>query len=200
MPLTAKGTEILSKMEKTYGSEEKAKQVFYASLNSGTITGVDSAKLDAACTVMDAVAGIVRGDAELPYQTGLKADWKVEQRGRAWFAIGTGLGGERFAVKKGTQWEADKYARTMNENAREAEEGNRRFVAERKAEADRIRAGRAEKRGAQGMFKFDSARLDAACSKMDALNKREMFRKGQEFAQARCGLDAACAMMDSITK
>lgn len=85
MPLTAKGTEILSSMQKQYG-EDKGKKVFYASKTSGAITGVDSAK------------------------------------------------------------------------------------------------------------------LDAACSKMDALNKREMFRKGQEFAQARCGLDAASAMMDSITK
>jgi hypothetical protein len=42
MPLTAKGSEIKSAMEKTYGSEEKAEQVLYASKNAGTITGIDS--------------------------------------------------------------------------------------------------------------------------------------------------------------
>ena len=46
MPLTSKGQEILANMEKTYGSEEKAKSVFYASRNAGKITGVDSARPD----------------------------------------------------------------------------------------------------------------------------------------------------------
>ncbi len=41
MPLTAKGSEILSHMEKTYGAE-KGKSVFYASRNAGKITGVDA--------------------------------------------------------------------------------------------------------------------------------------------------------------
>ncbi len=39
MPLTEKGREIKSAMTKQYG-EEKGKQVFYASANKGTITGV----------------------------------------------------------------------------------------------------------------------------------------------------------------
>jgi len=43
MPLTAKGEEILHNMEQTYGSEAKAKSVFYASKNAGKITGVDEA-------------------------------------------------------------------------------------------------------------------------------------------------------------
>jgi uncharacterized protein len=43
MPLTAKGKSILEEMIKTYGSEEKAKEVFYASKNAGKITGVDEA-------------------------------------------------------------------------------------------------------------------------------------------------------------
>ena len=47
MPLTHKGEEVLHSMEKTYGSEKKAKQVLYASKNAGKITGIDSAKLDA---------------------------------------------------------------------------------------------------------------------------------------------------------
>lgn len=38
MPLTQKGTNILKKMQETYGAE-KGKQVFYASQNKGTITG-----------------------------------------------------------------------------------------------------------------------------------------------------------------
>jgi 8-oxo-dGTP pyrophosphatase MutT (NUDIX family) len=43
MPLTKKGEEILAKMTSEYG-EEKGKEVFYASRNSGKITGVDSAE------------------------------------------------------------------------------------------------------------------------------------------------------------
>ena len=39
-PLTKKGNEIMSSMKKSYG-EKKAKQVFYASRNSGKIKGVD---------------------------------------------------------------------------------------------------------------------------------------------------------------
>jgi hypothetical protein len=42
MPLTEKGTEIMSHMRKEYGSPEKAKEVFYASKNAGKITGVDT--------------------------------------------------------------------------------------------------------------------------------------------------------------
>jgi hypothetical protein len=42
MPLTAKGQEILANMEKRYG-EKKGKEVFYASRNKGTISGVDNA-------------------------------------------------------------------------------------------------------------------------------------------------------------
>jgi hypothetical protein len=40
MPLTAKGTEILSAMQKEYGAE--GERVFYASRNAGVISGVDS--------------------------------------------------------------------------------------------------------------------------------------------------------------
>jgi hypothetical protein len=45
MPLTEKGNEILHNMEKTYSSPKKAEQVFYASRNAGTISGVDSVPL-----------------------------------------------------------------------------------------------------------------------------------------------------------
>ena len=41
MPLTAKGNEILSNLEKEYGAE-KGKQVLYAGKNKGTFTGIDS--------------------------------------------------------------------------------------------------------------------------------------------------------------
>lgn len=41
MPLTSKGEEILANMRKQYGSDKKAKQVFYASKNAGKITGVE---------------------------------------------------------------------------------------------------------------------------------------------------------------
>ena len=42
MPLTSKGQSILKSMEEHYGSEDKAKQVLYASKNAGKITGIDS--------------------------------------------------------------------------------------------------------------------------------------------------------------
>jgi len=40
MPLTAKGKTILGRMKRQYG-EKKARRVFYASRNKGTILGVD---------------------------------------------------------------------------------------------------------------------------------------------------------------
>jgi hypothetical protein len=40
MPLTAKGEKIMAAMKEKYG-EEKGEEVFYASKNKGTITGVD---------------------------------------------------------------------------------------------------------------------------------------------------------------
>lgn len=43
MPLTKKGQKIKSAMEKQYGAE-KGEDVFYASKNKGTITGVDRPK------------------------------------------------------------------------------------------------------------------------------------------------------------
>jgi len=63
MPLTAKGREVLHQMEQTYPTEKKAEEVFYASKNSGRITGVDAAEktgLDeiiAACESFDANHG-----------------------------------------------------------------------------------------------------------------------------------------------
>ena len=41
MPLTSKGQKILSSMKNTYGSEKKAKSVFYASINKGNIKGAE---------------------------------------------------------------------------------------------------------------------------------------------------------------
>lgn len=40
MPLTRKGTKIKKAMQKHYGAA-KGEQVFYASANKGTITGVE---------------------------------------------------------------------------------------------------------------------------------------------------------------
>ena len=40
MPLTKKGTKIMSAMTQEYGAK-KGKQVFYASRNKGKISGVD---------------------------------------------------------------------------------------------------------------------------------------------------------------
>ena len=44
MPLTSKGKKIKKAMLKTYKSENKADEVFYASRNAGKITGVDKAR------------------------------------------------------------------------------------------------------------------------------------------------------------
>ena len=55
MPLTAKGNEILSHLEKEYG-EEKGKQVLYAGKNKGTFTGIDAA--------LDRVVDAILADAD----------------------------------------------------------------------------------------------------------------------------------------
>ena len=44
MPLTSKGTKIMSSMTKQYGSAKKGKQVFYASASAGKIKGVHGKK------------------------------------------------------------------------------------------------------------------------------------------------------------
>lgn len=43
MPLTKKGTKILSRMKEQYGAK-KAKQVFYAMIAEGKITGAEGRK------------------------------------------------------------------------------------------------------------------------------------------------------------
>lgn len=40
MPLTAKGAKILKQMQKTYGVK-RGKEIFYKSINTGKITGVE---------------------------------------------------------------------------------------------------------------------------------------------------------------
>jgi len=41
MPLTSAGLKTLGSMAKTYGSKKKAKEVFYASINSGKLKGME---------------------------------------------------------------------------------------------------------------------------------------------------------------
>jgi hypothetical protein len=53
MPLTKKGKKILASMEETYGDDEKAKRVFYASANAKKIIGVHKAQ-DGLVAVADA--------------------------------------------------------------------------------------------------------------------------------------------------
>ena len=43
MPITKKGSKIMRNMKKQYGTK-KGKQVFYASANKGTISGVHGKK------------------------------------------------------------------------------------------------------------------------------------------------------------
>lgn len=52
MPLTEKGHEIMAAMKKEYG-ESKGEEVFYASRNAGTITGVDRSAYDFGPVDMD---------------------------------------------------------------------------------------------------------------------------------------------------
>ena len=58
MPLTEKGEKIKSAMKKEYGAE-KGEEVFYASKNKGTISGVDSmnlkTKFDQVATKVDSL-------------------------------------------------------------------------------------------------------------------------------------------------
>ena len=67
MPLTSKGEKILAGLEKTYGSEKKAKEVLYAGKNAGTFTGIDDAvramcdsvgQMRAACDDRRVVGGV----------------------------------------------------------------------------------------------------------------------------------------------
>ena len=44
MPMTKKGKKVMASMKKTYHSSKKAKQVFYASANKGTIKGVERSR------------------------------------------------------------------------------------------------------------------------------------------------------------
>jgi hypothetical protein len=44
MPLTKKGRKVMTAMEDTYGSKDKAESVFYASKNAGKLRGVDRSK------------------------------------------------------------------------------------------------------------------------------------------------------------
>jgi hypothetical protein len=56
MPLTAKGEEIKSALQKEYGAE-KGERVLYAGKNKGTFTGIDSATMT---RLADAVDGLAR--------------------------------------------------------------------------------------------------------------------------------------------
>src|SRR5208283_1365771 len=81
MPLTDKGEKIRSSMEKEYGTE-KGKQVFFASKNKGTISGVDS--LFAPAAYEEGIkAGVRKKEANNnPHSAGSQEhkDW---ERGRA---------------------------------------------------------------------------------------------------------------------
>lgn len=44
MPLTDKGKKIMASMLETYGTTDRAKEVFHASKNKGTISGVEKGK------------------------------------------------------------------------------------------------------------------------------------------------------------
>jgi hypothetical protein len=95
-------------------------------------------------------------DVDLPFRSDLKADWRAEQIGGKWYASGTSVG-ERMQIKQGSKYDADRYVQKMNAAAREAEEGNAKFVAARAEEARKLREQRTEARGKQGRL-FDAAR------------------------------------------
>ena len=116
MPLTEKGSEILHAMEKEYGTE-KGKQVFYASKNKGTISGVDSAaRIDAimeGCERLhkrlDAMVrhdgGDAPGEGDLPYG-------KAEEAGYA--DPGYRDGEKRYPLKKDGEWSEERIRAAWN--------------------------------------------------------------------------------------
>lgn len=83
MPLTSKGEDILASMKKEYGVQ-KGEQIFYASKNAGTISGVDSSELDCALDTMavqigslgEAAAGIVKKMDEKARRAAAENKWK----------------------------------------------------------------------------------------------------------------------------
>lgn len=64
-PLTSKGHEIMSAMKSQYGSE-KGEEVFYASANKGTITGVHDAAAAAPTMMANALARNVERMTKMP--------------------------------------------------------------------------------------------------------------------------------------
>lgn len=206
MPLTAKGETILAGMKGQYG-EEKGARVFYASKNVGTITGVDTDEaLDDACAMLDAM---------LPYQE-LKDDWRAEKINGKWYAVGSGIGGERLNMKQGSEAAAEAYAKKSNAIAKEAQVGNATFVAERKAAAEKLRASRAGRVPRQGNLfgdavdaavgMVDSLVLDGACSLMeraraDSSPEMQAFmqRQAQRRAKAEAGELKCQTLIDRAT-
>ena len=59
MPLSEKGKKIMHSMKETYPDEKKAKEVFYASINAGKITGAEKKSHN-----WDGVHGKHTGEAE----------------------------------------------------------------------------------------------------------------------------------------
>jgi len=63
MPLTKKGSKIMSAMQSEYG-DKKGESVFYASANKGTITGVHGKKKARGGEVKRAHGGRAKGRAD----------------------------------------------------------------------------------------------------------------------------------------
>lgn len=115
MPLTSKGQEIMANMKKEYG-EKKGEEVFYASKNSGKISGVDADGMEEEGVGAESwVHGKKNSSGyridRLPtadqfrkrFRDGVRAGMPIEKI----LALGTVWNGVN---SKGKEWQADKAA------------------------------------------------------------------------------------------
>lgn len=92
MPLTAKGEEILANMKKQYG-EKQGTEIFYASKNKGTITGVDAAVYE----VVRSCSGDVDNRYDVILRVGEKLEWIGSESSGSLFKRSNG---ERVKVRR----------------------------------------------------------------------------------------------------
>jgi hypothetical protein len=105
MPLTEKGSEIMSNMKEQYGSE-KGEQVFYASKNKGKISGVDSQDLPLQ-NLMEKLMGKFAKDED--NGGGARAAPPMRPEGKEVDAIGVQLSGDKRAFFKGAFKDARRF-------------------------------------------------------------------------------------------
>ena len=120
MPLTEKGEEIHANMKKTYGSEKKADEVFFASKNKGTISGVDE--------ILSWAGGehliTPGGDKDTPIPPDAKKCMAVTDSGEFGMAAATMLGRNVTPRVLGTSSYSDPIAVVVAPDSRVTDEEN----------------------------------------------------------------------------